>query len=296
VDAFFEYNDSYFLKWKLLKLLLSLQLLKPDTIIYANYSRKGQVDWIVKNIIAKNKIGVDGDTVNQPERLKIKGNTYYTQLIEMAPGAIHEFERNRRFFEIITGQNCDYYKPFIDKRQLNITPNNSIVVFIGASDKKRRWANRNFSDLSKRVISGRHINVILTGGKDETPDSVEIQQYIATDNIINKTGKLSLVQLCELIGSAKLVICSDTVAIHVAAALSIPAVCISRGDLYKRFVPYPDHIENKITTILPPDFEVNDDSYNNWSLLDINSVTLDAVYNAVDITLKQYYPTLDVSS
>ncbi|WP_462267055.1 glycosyltransferase family 9 protein [Mucilaginibacter sp.] len=296
VDAFFGYADKYFLKWKLLKLLFKLQCLRLNTIIYANYSRKAQVDWIVKYIHALNKIGIDGDTINQSAQLKLKGNAFYTRLINMPSDNLHEFERNKILFETITEQNCDYRKPFIEKQRLNIVNNDSVVVFIGASDESRKWTNKNFSDLSKRIIYDLDKNVILAGGKDEMTDSIKIQQNGATHHLINKTGQLSLVQLCELMGGAKLVVCSDTVAVHIAAALSIPAVCISRGDLFKRFIPYPDHIENKITTIFSPDFNADDATYNNWSSLNINSVLLSDVYNAVESTLKNNYSILSASS
>jgi len=292
VDGFFWYDDGYFLKWKLLNLLFNIQRLKLNTIIYANYSRRNQVDWIVKNLKATNEIGVDGDTVNQPAHLKLKSNKYYTCLIKMSPAVMrqHEFEKNKQLFQAITGENCPYSKPFINKQQLNIECHNSIVIFIGASDKNRRWANKNYRDLITRIISRLHIAVILAGGSAEMADSLEIQQHTPEKYFTNTTGQLSLLQLCELIGGAKLVICSDTVAIHLAAALSIPAVCISRGDLYQRFIPYPDHIENRITTVLPPDFKPAITAYDNWSALNINAVQLNDVYDAVENMLVNYYP------
>jgi ADP-heptose:LPS heptosyltransferase len=298
VNGFFWYADGYFLKWKLLKLLADLQRLRLDTILYVNYSRKNQVDWIVKNVKASNKIGVDGDTVNQAAPLKLKSDSYYSRLIKMPPTAMrqHEFEKNKQLCEVLTEQTCNFRKPFIDKQQLNIVANNNIVIFIGASDKNRRWANRNYSELSNTIISKLNMQVVLAGGADEMPDGLKIAQDAPTANFTNKTGQLSLVQLCELIGGAKLIVSGDTVAIHIAAALAIPAVCISKGDLYQRFIPYPDDIENSITTVFPPDFKADVSNYNNWSTLNINSVQLNDVYNAIESTLNRYYPVTNASS
>ena len=74
VDKFYYYADSYFLKWKLIKLLYQLQQLRATTIIYPNYSRKYPVDWLVHQIRATNKIGVDGNTMNQSLPSKLKGD------------------------------------------------------------------------------------------------------------------------------------------------------------------------------------------------------------------------------
>ncbi|MBD1394704.1 glycosyltransferase family 9 protein [Mucilaginibacter glaciei] len=286
VDRFFWNTDGYFLKWKLLKLLVDLHRLRLNSVIYTNYSRKTQVDWIVKNLNAPNKIGVDGNTTNQSTQFKNKGNAYYTRLITVPGGATHEFERNKQLFEIIAEEKCHYNKPFINKQKLNIVYNNYIVIFIGARDRNRKWSNRNFSDLTKLIISNLNVNIIFAGGEDEIADGLMIQQDLAMKGVINKIGALSLIQLCELIGGAKLVICSDTVAVHIAAALSIPAVCISKGDLYKRFIPYPDHIENKINSLFPVAFKADAAAYELWSELNIDAVQLIDVYNAVVSTLQ----------
>ncbi|MDR6940420.1 glycosyltransferase family 9 protein [Mucilaginibacter pocheonensis] len=287
VDDFFWYADGYFLQWKLLKLLLNLQLLQLNSIIYTNYSRKYAVDWIVKNINAKHKTGVDGDLVNQAANLKQKTDKYYTQLIKMPPNPVHEFERNKQLFEIITGEKCSLTRPYIDKSRLNLTPDNNIVIFTGASDSSRKWDNKNFNVLCKMILSNLDSRVILAGGKDEVQDGFKIEDGLAAhDNFFNKIGTLNLVQLCELIGSAKLLISADTVAIHIAAALCVPAICISKGDLYGRFIPYPGHVANNITCIYPNDLKANDVHYAEWSKHSINTVLPKDVYTAIENVLK----------
>src|ERR1700712_2602520 len=59
IDGFYGCNDSFFIKWKLLKVLYALQRLRPEEIIYTNYSRKYNIDWLINNITAIKKIAIN---------------------------------------------------------------------------------------------------------------------------------------------------------------------------------------------------------------------------------------------
>ncbi len=283
VDGFFWHSDGYFMKWKLVKLLADLQALKADTIIYPTYSRKFPVDWIVHQIKATNKIGVDGDTVNQTLSFKLKGDKYYTELINAGDKYLHEFDRNKHIFEAITGQKCEFTKPFING--LNIAHNESVVIFAGGSDSAKRWSSENFHQLCRQLISKLKINVILTGGMDESAIGDDISKGISTGHLSNKTGVLSLVELCSVIGGSKLLISNDSVAVHIAVALNIPVICISKGDLYGRFIPYPKTIYNKLDNITPKSFHPATDKYTQWSSSAMNEIPIEDVFNAAQSVL-----------
>jgi len=285
VDGFFCYADGYFLKWKLVGLLYRLQQLKVSTIIYPNYSRKYPVDWLVGHVRATYKIGVDGDTMNEPLPLKLKGDKYYTQLIKPKDSIPHEFDRNKQIFEEITGHKCDFKKPFIDKNDLDIVPNDSVVIFPGGSEPSKRWPPANFSQLCKQIISELKTPIILTGGKDEIEIGNEISKNIPANNVSNKINALSLVELCSVIGSAKLLISNDSVAIHIGVALNIPVIAISKGDIYGRFIPYPAHIYKQLENITPPGFHPGADKYTQWSSSYINNIRVEDVFDAAQRSL-----------
>jgi ADP-heptose:LPS heptosyltransferase len=287
INAFFWYSDSYFLKWKIIKLLWDLQSLKVDTIIYPTYSRKYPVDWLVHQIKATNKIGVDGDTLNQTLPFKLKGDTYYNELIKAGNDHLHEFDRNKQIFEAVTGQKCDFTKPFMTG--LNIIQNESIVIFPGGSERAKRWPSEKFHQLCREIISKLHTHIILTGGKDELAVGDEISNGILTDNLSNKTGALSLVELSTVIGGAKLLISNDSVAVHIAVALDIPVICISKGDLYGRFIPYPKHIYNGMENITPVSFHPTGDKYKQWSSSNIDEIAVEDVFNAARQSLNYKY-------
>jgi ADP-heptose:LPS heptosyltransferase len=285
IDGFFWYNDNYFLKLELVKLLFNLQRLRPQTIIYTNYSRKYPVDWLVKNIRADKKIGINGDTLNEPIELRNKANKYFDQLITLNNAPAHEFDRNKQIYEAITGEKCNLIKPVINKNELDVNYGNYIVVFPGASNNDKKWDILNFNKLCISITSKLNGRIILAGGKDDVNTAAKVKENISSANISDETGRLTLIQLCRLIGGAKLVITNDTVAVHIAATLDIPTVCIAKGDLYGRFIPYPKHIPAKIQIIFPPGFKPGNNNYYQWSSHHINEVPIADVYAAIESIL-----------
>ena len=79
--------------------------------------------------------------------------------------------------------------------------------------------------------------------------------------VLDLTGKIDLVSLIDLIGSADLLVSNDTSAVHVAAATGAKAVCVSNGNHFKRFNPYPSELSGNILTLYPlPGFSSNIES------------------------------------
>jgi ADP-heptose:LPS heptosyltransferase len=63
------------------------------------------------------------------------------------------------------------------------------------------------------------------------------------------TGKTNLIELAVIIKGARFLVGNETSAIHFAAAVSTPSLCILGGGHYARFMPY--EIESKIERPLP---------------------------------------------
>ncbi|MDB5142370.1 MAG: hypothetical protein JWQ66_1083 [Mucilaginibacter sp.] len=289
VEGFFWYSDGYFLKWNLIKLLFGLQRMRFETIVYSNYSRKFTLDWLINKINAKNKIGVDGDVINEPVELKHKANKYYSELISVDAGPLHEFERNKQILEIIAGEKCCFTKPFIEKDKLNITPNNSIVIFPGAGNTNKKWPPSNFNKLCLRIIEELKTNVILAGANDDVSLGLQISNGIR-DERLSYQADLNIIELCELIGGANLLISGDTAAIHIAALLGIPGICIAKGDLYGRFIPYASDISDKIYCVFPGNFIADSQKYDQWSPFTINDVLPEDVFDTIAMVLTGLQP------
>jgi ADP-heptose:LPS heptosyltransferase len=183
--------------------------------------------------------------------------------------------------EIIVDEKCHISQPFINKNALNITSNDSIIVFSGASNNGKKWSPSNFSKLCELIILKLNTKIILAGGKDDVSEGIEIMKEVSAIELSNQIGSLSLVELCELIGGSKLLISNDTVAVHIAVSLGIPCVCIAKGDLYGRFLPYPFSISNRTHSVFPRNLSANSKNQDQWSLLNIDEVLINDVYSAV---------------
>ncbi len=284
VDGFFWYTDSFFLKWKLIGLLGRLQKAKFDTIIYPNYSRKYPVDWLVHQVSATTKIGVDGDCTNETAMLKKKSDAFYSALIAVDHSPLHEFERNRQIIESISGEKYECSGPYLEKDKLDIKPNNSIVMFPGASVSAKKWAPSNYNKLCRKINAKLPNRMILVAGKDDDAETFPITEGIPGDRITIETG-LNMISLCRLIGGADVLISGDTVAVHIAASLGVRAICIYNGDHFGRFVPYPTAIYDKVNCVLPPGFVPPAEAKYRVSAFNVNDVLPDHVFDALTKTL-----------
>jgi ADP-heptose:LPS heptosyltransferase len=289
IDGCFWYGDDFFLKWELVALIFRLNKIRPETVFYPNFSRKFSVDWLVRNIKALNKIGVDGDTVNEPLKIKRRMDRYYTMLIPATKVQLHEFERNREIVEYFTGAASHIRCPFIETTRTNHNGGN-IVVFCGGSSPARRWDAGHFQALCNGLAREKDTVVILSGGKDAVSEANAIAAgiKIVDHNFTNNTGETSLIQLYDMIMHARLLITGDTVALHIAACVHTPTICLSRGDHYGRFVPYPEGMFNELEVLLPPGFAPGTDYYDRVSDADINQITPEQVLSTAKAALIKY--------
>ena len=62
--------------------------------------------------------------------------------------------------------------------------------------------------------------------------------------ILNACGKTTLPELAGVIAEARLTVTNETSAMHLAAALRVPAVAILGGGHFGRFLPYPAKCES----------------------------------------------------
>ncbi|HEX8022976.1 glycosyltransferase family 9 protein, partial [Mucilaginibacter sp.] len=124
------------------------------------------------------------------------------------------------------------------------------------------------------------ITVTIAGSPADSYLASEIISNSKSEAIIeDKTGKTNLVELVELINNADLLISNDTSAIHIAASTQTVAICISNGNHFGRFIPYPSNIANHIHAFYPIDdfnnkgnYAALNNLYKHSSSLNINNV------------------------
>lgn len=243
--------------------LIKIMRFKYEKVIYPAYSRTGNDDLLIKFIRAKEKIAFDGNNTNDPKNERISRNKYFSKIIESDKKERLEIERNAEFL-IKLGINIDINKIktkiwFSDndemkykklKEKYKLEQNKYICTFPGAGVPTKYWENGKWAELINKMIDKYHTNKIVILGY--TNDIVVINGILDLlhiqnkEKIINLYNKTSLRVLAKVIQNSNLLVGMDTAAIHIAAALNTPNVCLIGGKHFGRFYPYGDLNKNKI--------------------------------------------------
>ena len=147
----------------------------------------------------------------------------YTRLLD-AGGEPFVFLKNRRIAEELTGESCVVPLELV----LPETPtrNNSVLFFADASHWTRRWPDCRWREL-------------------ETLLPPELAPRYAV-----KSRTLS--EFANQVAASVAVVSNDTMALHMAAALNVPAVGVTNGCSGKNFFwPYPASLGKKIAVVSP---------------------------------------------
>jgi ADP-heptose:LPS heptosyltransferase len=237
------------------------------------------------------KIGSVGDLNNIKKWQKNISDKYYTKLISASNKVLFEFHRNKEFFEKVLNKNIIVEKLFFLEKKIvseNKFPINYAVISPGASSPIKQWKINGFVEVCNYLIKSFGLSIVLVGDFSDKVLSNEIKAKVKSENIINKCGETNLVQLVRLVSNSKLVISNDSAVIHMTAAIGKRGICITRGQLFGRFNPYPKEICNNIKTIYPPDimnnldkFDCLSQKYKYGSDLDINSIRAEDVKESV---------------
>ena len=255
-------------------------------------------DSIVKASNAKLTIGSEGSQEKHAGwKRKLLTDKFYTQLIPAAKNNLFEFFRNKNFFEAILDEKIDLKKPGIpklNKENFYSFDKPYVVIFPGAADSSRRWDPANFSETIMLIMKQYNFEIVVAGGKNETEIANNVIAGLDPSGIINLSGETSLLQLIGLIQKAEALISNETGAVHIAAAVDTPFVCISNGNHFGRFNPYPDKIFDRGYYVYPPEIMRQINNYNYLielyrfgSDLDINSINAAVVKSVVEKLLSK---------
>lgn len=288
--------------WNSLLLLLKLKLKGFDIAINPIHSRAANVDRFLGQIGAKLLIGSEGDVANMKndEKRRTHADRAYDMLVEVPDYKVFEFVRNTAFinklifpsrkqveFSIALPDNAGQFSHNGDSH--------SIVLFPGAGAAYRRWPAEYFAELIDKIrLLSANATFYITGSKnDEYLAEKIIRNVKNTDGIIDLTGKTTLPGLLQLLKCSSLLISNETSAVHMGAALKIPVICISNGNHFGRFNPYPDEVSNTVVTVYPDIsfydqayFEQYAEEFKLKSDLQINSIKPAEVFRQVENILK----------
>ncbi len=169
------------------------------------------------------------------------GSTLSTQL-QGAPTDMHQVERNLRLVEqlgfvardrtlkVALSQNARNAISSLLK-DVGIQPEQPyIVLHPGASAKARRYPADRFGVIAYQLLQ-HGWQVLVTGTEREAPLLHEVQQHAPKVSVLMEA--ITLIEYASLIELAALVICNDTLPMHLADAVRTPEVVLFSGTDYE---------------------------------------------------------------
>lgn len=230
----------------LFDLFLKMRKITSHEVIYPSWRRSVLGDIIVCGIKSPKKIGMKGIPdvkYSFSTMLNHFFNVSYSKLVD-SPQSANEIKAIEHFTKCVIDENYSYgQNKLIVNCPSPVRLKSYAVIAFSAYNKFRIWRIDNFVKLIDRIPS--NYDIVLTGyGADDD----ERAQYIINnvnerERVINMVSKTTIPQLIALIGHSTFVIGNDSSAIHIAAAIQTPSLCILPGAHFNRFVPYPDDID-----------------------------------------------------
>ncbi len=249
-----------------------------DRLLHPTYSPNAHIERMVSYSKVKHKITYSGDTSNISLHEQAYYAPFYTQLIEAA--VEHEFEKQKLFFSTILGANLLPDKPTLKRSRAALT--NLISICPGASNPRRSWLAANHLQLIRALHqwnSNLIFRVITGPGEAHFYESIQASSPIA----ISHGEPNGFAALIDALSESALVICMDSAPAHLSVALDVKHICISNGNHYRRFVPYP--FATSQTCVWPPQLEeamAREPTKNPFyagSNLDINTISVEKVFH-----------------
>jgi len=287
----FKTISSY--RWRLLK---KIRHLGAKIAIQPTFSREFyNGDSIIRASGAPIRISSDGDMSNRNWLKKKLADRWHTELIPSSSQLITELERNAEFFQKLSKKQHLISYPKLNLPNLassfNWANRDYYVIFPGVSSPLRQWPVDFFAEIANRIYEKSGLEGIIDGSPNEKPFGESIQKI---SNAPLEWAGTTLIELPKLLKNAKFILCSETSAVFIAAALQTSVICILGGAYFGRFLPFPrlSGQENMIQTVSYPmtcykcnadcKFELRKDE----AAPCVNNISVDIVWEKVELLLK----------
>lgn len=235
------------------KTLKQMRLLEIETVIETTYSREFRLgDSLIRASAANHRIGSTGDLSNITSWQKKISDKWYSQLIAAKEEPFMEIQRNAEFMrglglrDFTSGISS---LPFlVDLSENLMIKQPYFIIFPGASFPGKLWPVERFGEVLLKLNGLNSGIAVLCGSRQERALCARIIDSSGTE-ALNLAGKTTLPELVEVIRRAKFLVGSDTSAVHIAAAVGTPSVCILGGGHYGRFLPYVVDSDEQIAPV-----------------------------------------------
>jgi len=233
----FLYDPRY--RWSQMKKIRSSRF---AIAIQPTYSREFLYgDAVIRITGARKRIGSVGDLANISVQQKAISDRWYTKLIPATPDTQWEGSRNIEFVRGLGLTQPTFEPARLTRRyEKQRSIGNSAPYYLlcpGAGLSGRRWNRSFFSRIAELIHDHTGWVGVICGSQGEKEICLDIVLQCKAP-LRNLAGSTSLLEMYKLISDAMVVISNETSAVHIAAAVCRPAVCILGGGHYGRFLPY----------------------------------------------------------
>ncbi|HEU4470470.1 MAG TPA: glycosyltransferase family 9 protein [Flavisolibacter sp.] len=235
----FKKNLVYRWKW-----LYRISRAGFEVALHPTFSRRLLIgDTMIRASQARKRVGPQGDLSNMSEGMRLMANEWYTELVHIKKEASTELERNAAFVHHLSGRPVQvklHRMPSMGPLPSNLViERDYFIIFPGASWPGRQWPAAHFASLVRQLNEKTGWIPVLCGSEGEKEFCSSIGQQSGV-YVINLAGATNLCEFTEVIRRSRLLVGNETSAIHIAAAVQTPVVCITGGGHFGRFVPYPE--------------------------------------------------------
>lgn len=227
IDGVIEWRGNKHTLSEKLKLIGTLKKIKFDMAIMLNPSKEFNIITYLAGV--PTRVGYDrkwGFLLNR----KIKD--------DKSLGLRHEVDCNLNLVKLIGAKTEDKtlmlklngnINGIFDKLGINAAED-FITLHPWTSDPVKQWPIENFIYLAERLAVNLNKKVIVVGGKEVTEKVLKYFSKLHND-IINITGKTSLIELAAVLSKSRLLISGDSGPVHLASAVGVSVLAIFRNDL-----------------------------------------------------------------
>ena len=217
------------------------------TVIQPAYTRLLDLgDSLVRLSGATHRLGPEGVFDHGMERNRSLGDRWYSQLFAVDPQLGGEMQRNAALVRALT--ETPYRARVADLRgtvdstlpgdlETELHGRFYFVLFPGASYAGRLWPAERYVELARRIHAMTGWVAVVCGGPSEAGQAA-LMCEAASVPMLNWVGRTSLRGLTTVLARAELLVGNETSAVHIAAAVGIPTVCLVGGGHFGRFMPY----------------------------------------------------------
>ncbi len=200
-------------------------------------------DALVRATGAAERIGHAADFNNIRPWQKRLSDRWYTRVVSSGPEPLHELERNAGFLRGLGDHDAEgKLAPLGPVLALPAALQLSEQYFIavpGAGSARRMWPIARFAAVARAISRAENLRLVICGSPGETALATELAQRSGLEDALVLAGRTSLPELVEMIRRAALVVANESAAVHIAAAVGTPSVCLLGGGHFGRFMPYP---------------------------------------------------------